>query len=289
MSEDNSLLAFKSVSNFVADLCSVYGKKHKPLKLYNRLISKTMIAHDQAIKKHLGKFREFCIENREAISAQDYTLINKGKISYSDTVYIDLKYIFSLADKDKDTLPEIWQHVLTISALLDPAGKAREILKKNMESGQATVSETNFLTDIIAKVEKSVDPNANPMEAISTIMQSGILTDIISGMQGGISNGQLDIGKLLGAVQGMVSTMGEQATDPDSKQAMTMVTSLMGSLPTGGLPTGLPTGVSGTPSEPSQPPVGLPDMSVMLQSVFGMMSAGATSGASPSQFSTEKK
>ena len=54
----------------------------------------------------------------------------------------------------------------------------------------------DFLTNIIEKVEQNVSPNDNPMEAISSIMKSGIFQELITGMGSGLQNGTLDLNKL---------------------------------------------------------------------------------------------
>jgi len=81
-------------------------------------------------------------------------------------------------------------------------------------------------------------------------MQSGIFTEMMSDL----GSKKLDLGKLLGAVQGMVTTLSNQAgDDPDAKQAMGMlnnVTSMMGNMGNGG---------------------GAPDMSGMMQMMTTMM------------------
>ncbi len=271
MNEETLLIGFKAVCNFIADLTSAFGKKHKPLKLYNRLASHTQISHDQAIRKHIVVFHDFCVANRDAILTKDVSKIVQKKIMYSDRVYIDMGFIFASADDE--TLPAIWQHLLTISAIIDPAGKAKEILKKSSEDGKFS-NETDFLTNVISKVEQSVKPGANPMEAVTSIMQSGIFTDLISGMQGGIQSGKMDITKLLGAVQGMVSNLSSQAgDDPESKQTAAMLTnmsSMMGNIAN---------------KEGGQPP----DMSGMMQMMSTLMTTMATPTAPRVEEIVEKK
>lgn len=231
MNTDSSLVCFKAISNFTSELVELFAKNQRSLKLYGRLINKTTIVHDKSIKKHIDSFRQFCVSNRDAIMSKSVTKITMKKISYSQRVYIDMKEIFDLSDKETSNV--IWDHLLCISALVDPAGNAREILKKNLENGNTGGSETNFLTDIIDKVESSVNPDASPMEAVSSIMQSGIFTDLIGGMNNGLSNGTLDIGKLMGAVQGMVSQLGEKTGgDPQAEGAMNMLNTMMGNMST---------------------------------------------------------
>ena len=234
MNEETSLIAFKAICNFVNDLESVYGKKHKPLKLYKRLVNHTQIMHDQAIRKHIIIFHDYCVVNRDALASQNSSKLVQKTISYSDRVFVDMSIIFHLADQE--TIPVIWKHLLTISAILDPTGNAKNILKKASEDGKSDKDETDFLTNIISKVEKSVKPDSNPMEAVSSIMQSGIFTEMMSDL----GSKKLDLGKLLGAVQGMVSTLGNQVgDDPEAKQAMGMLstmTSMMGNGSSGAAP-----------------------------------------------------
>jgi len=64
---------------------------------------------------------------------------------------------------------------------------------------------------MMEKIEKNVDSNANPMDAISSMMSSGIFTELIGGMGSGIQDGTLDLGKLMGTVQKMVSKMAPEA------------------------------------------------------------------------------
>jgi hypothetical protein len=233
-SSDTSLLTFKAISNFVNELNELFGDKQRSLKLYARLINKTTIAHDKPISKHISAFKTFCVTNRDDILNKNVDL-KESSIRYSEVVYIDITSILKLSDTE--TSNAIWNHILTLSALVDPAGRAKEVLKDNMEKKGAGATETNFLTDIISKVGETVDPEANPMQAVSAIMQSGIFTELLGGMNSGLQNGSLDLGKLMGAVQGMVSTLSDQVpNDGSGDDAMNMLSTMMGGL-TGVKPT----------------------------------------------------
>lgn len=256
--DENFLIAFKSICNFVNDLGSEYGEKHKPLKLYQRLINKTQISHDQIIKKHIDVYYKFCLANRDTIYGKDSEKLVENKIIYSKNVYIDMKYILSIADEENTVC--IWKHLLTISAILDPTGKAKEILRQNVKDNKDSNFESNFLFDMINKVEKNIKPGDNPMDSMSSIMSSNIIGDLMQGVQGGVSSGKLDMGKLLGAVQGMVSSLNDQAgDDPESKQAMGMLnnmTSMIGNMQNS----------TGNGSAD-----GMPDMMQMFSTVLGGM------------------
>jgi len=236
--DDSSLITFKAISNFVSALGSEFGKRQRSLALYCRLISKTTLSHEKPILKHIHSFRDFCIANREAIIDRDETKLQNHIIKYSKNVFINMDHIFKLSDKDndKDNKDVIWNHILTISALVDPSSKAKEILKKNMEARRRngeSGTEEEFLTNIIDKVEQHVDPSANPMQAVAGIMQSGIFTELIGSMSGGLTDGSLDIGKLMGTVQTMVSSIGNMAggdseQSPELSQMTSMMTNLTG-------------------------------------------------------------
>lgn len=251
---DMNLLAFKAIVNFVNDLASEYRSKHKPLKFYQRLINQTQIAHKEAIQKHINAFRSFCIMNRDLIIEKNSASLNESVITYSKRVYIDMNIIFELADDE--TTPIIWNHILTISAILDPVGKAKDLLRKNADAGKTGESEANFLTDIISKVESNIDPNANPMEAVSSMLSSGVLTDLLGSMQSGMKNGEMDMSKLMGAVQGMVSSLGDNVgDDPDATNAMGMLNNMTSMM------SGVTGGGGGEP----------PNMGNIMQMMVGMM------------------
>jgi hypothetical protein len=230
MSQDTLLLAFKAISTFTLELSQIFTSYHS-LKLYARLISKTTLSHDVAINKHVSVFRDFCIANRDAIVNKDLAAMVEDRAAFSERVFIDVKVILGKADTE--TAGAIWNHLLCISALVDPAGKAKAVLKEHMESKDSG-NEADFLTNIISKVEEHVDPEADPMTAVSSIMKSGVFTDLISGMNDGLSSGNLDLGKLMGSVQGMMGAMGGAGGMPDmmggGSDPMAMMTQMMGGM-----------------------------------------------------------
>ncbi len=216
---------FKIISDFVKELNETYGDNNKHLRLYERLINKTMSRHTKPIKKHKEAFKKFCVDNREAITNKDINLLLTDRIQYSVTVYIDMKNILSLSDTDTSLI--IWRHLLAISAFLDPAGKAKEILRSSVNSSNGEgKNESDFLSNIINKVDEHINPNANPMEAIASIMKSGVFTELIGGMNDGLSNGTLDIKKIMGTVQTMLGTINGN-TDNNEFNPINMMNSIL--------------------------------------------------------------
>ena len=226
---DYNLVTFKSISEFVKALTDNFGAKNHSLKLYEHLINKTTLVHEKAISKHIELFRDFCISNRDAITHKDISKMTVLKVEYSSRVYIDFSTIFNDADNDSKSV--IWKYLLTISALVDPAGQAKKILQQNKDSS----NEANFLNNIIEKVEANVNKNSNPLEAVGSLMSSGVFNELITGMNSGVQSGELDIGKLMGTVQTMCSGLnglnGKLETGL-TDNPMSMLNNLMSSLNT---------------------------------------------------------
>lgn len=206
---DYSILAFKHINNFVTELHELFGETNHSLKLYKRLLDKTTINHTIAINKHVEAFKLFCVENRNSILNKNVSELKVNCVIYSDKVYIDFSSIFRSADKETTNI--ILKHLLNISAFLDPTGKAKEMLKNSVKG-----KETDFLNDILSKVENNITPDmaSNPMSAVSSILSSGVFNDLLSNMNNGVKDGSLDLGKLVGTVQNLVSTL-----SPSSQQS----------------------------------------------------------------------
>lgn len=190
---------FKTIRTFITDLAEIFSSSHHELKLYERLIEKTTLKHEIAIRRHIESFRSFCVANRKSIIERSHKALT-GNIVYSDKVFIDIKSI--LDNADDDTRKVIWLHILKICAFVDPSTKAREILKENASN------ESNLINEIMTKVEETVDLNTtNPMEAVTTIMNSGIFNDLMTGMNTKLQDGSIDLSKLMGTVESLCSNI----------------------------------------------------------------------------------
>lgn len=191
---------FKAIIAFITSLAEIYSSSYHELELYDRLIQKTTLKHEVAVRKNIEAFRVFCIQNKNAITKRDYSVID-GVIVYSvNKVFVDVKKI--LEKSDADTRKVIWLHLLKILALIDPTTKAREILKENASN------ESNLIDEIMTKVEANVDlKNTNPIEAVTQIMNSGVFNDLMMGMNNKLQDGSIDLGKLMGTVENLCSNM----------------------------------------------------------------------------------
>lgn len=239
MKTDYNLSTFKAITTFVNDLSEIFAADNHALKLYQRLIEKTTPSHEKAVQKHIEAFKSFCVDNREAILNKNISKLNSNTVKYSDKVFIDFASIFRSADRD--TTNVIWSHLLTISAYVDPTAKAKEILKQNV-----TGNEADFLSDVINKVESHITPEnaANPLLAVSSILSSGVFSDLLTTMNSGMKDGTLDLGKLLGSVQKIATNLSGDNGSDSNPNLGNMINMLSGMIP--------PPQSQSTPSPPGE-------------------------------------
>jgi hypothetical protein len=262
--DNTTILTFKAIVGFISDLNSEFGDKYKSIALYNRLLDKTGIINVGPINKHIDCFRSFFEKNKSGMESKDIEQFQDTKISYSQNVYVDVALILKQSNTDSSSI--IWKHLLTIWGLIDPTSQAKRILHESMKASNGTDKESEFLSNILERVEKSVNEqgpdNSNPMSTIASLMNSGVFTDLINGMQTGLSDGSLDISKLMGSVQGMMSKMGggmPSGAGAGGMPDLSAVMGMMGAMGGGGAASAAGSGGAG----------GMPDLSAMM----GMMSA----------------
>ena len=198
----------------------LYGEDQKSLQFYNLLMEKTGIVHQEPIKKHIKIFYEFCKENEDAILEKNASEMKQWKIVYSDKVFIDLESIFNESDEENREI--LWQHFITLLAVLIPTSRAKELLSIQKKQKQEQGSETNeedFLSSIIQKVSSSinVEDNNDPTKMMSNLMSSGIFSELVDDMNNGFSNGDLDLGKMMSSLQGVMGNLSNVIEDMNKK------------------------------------------------------------------------
>jgi hypothetical protein len=230
-------MIFNAIKAFVNDLGDAFAKDSHPLALYERLINKTTEEHKEAVQKHITAFTTFCMDNIENIKSQTATF--SGQITYSPRVFIDMNEIFK-NELDTSTSKAIWSHLLTISALVDPSCGALQVLKSansipSKKDGavpkiQGEGDEGDFLNDIISRVEEHVNGDvSDPSEAISSIMSSGLIPNLVGSLNDGISSGKLDLSKMMMSVQKMVGSLSsEMGSNGEGGGMPDMLSNMMG-------------------------------------------------------------
>ena len=233
--QDQTLSLFKAISSFVTNLNECYGPGQKTLQLYARLISKTTLVDDAPIKRHIEAFKKFCSMNKDAIIEKNNAKFVEERISYNERVYIDMAQIFRKAQTSEKRI--IWQHLLSICALVDPRSKAKETLKDFINNNNTeTGKEQEFLSDIFDRVGSNIESEGNPLQAVGNLMSSGLFTDIVGTMSNGLESGDLDLGKLMGSMQGMVAGIGNMANqdgqqqNPEMEQMLGQMNAMMSNL-----------------------------------------------------------
>lgn len=231
LANENTLQIYSRIVDFVEQLKEVFcvdGNFHE-IELYNHLLSKTKLSNKHAVEHHVKLFGEFFTRNANAIAKKDEKLIMSQNISYSEKVYLNLTSIFNKADKETKDI--IWNHLLVINALIDPTSDAKNIIQSMKNT---STSEGQFLDTFLTKIESSIDADkmkGDPMSIASSILQSGILSDMVGSIDKGVKSGTLDIGKLVGTMQGMLSGISGQQNPAgaglDINGLMSMITGNM--------------------------------------------------------------
>ena len=201
---DGNYKTFSHICDFVFDLANLYGKNQHSLMLYKHLLDKTKITHKDAIRKHISSFRDFLKKNKDAIMEKKPELLKEKDIVYSQKVKIQMDEIFKMADNEAKSA--IWSHLLVLYNDYEPNNEAVSLLKKTLKP---TEKEENFISNIIEKIEKNIDPNASdPMTAIMGLMNSGVINDVVSTISTGFQDGTIDVNRLMGNVKETMDSSG---------------------------------------------------------------------------------
>lgn len=230
MSEAPIEKIFQCLTSFVVDLGESFASDNHPLALYERLITKTKLVHKEAVEKHVNAFRTFFTANKTNIveSKPEFT----EKIVYSEKVFIDMNAIFKL-EMDSDTRNAIWNHLRVIATLFDPTlpkvASTAIVSSQPVPLIEGDSEEDKFLNKVISKVQTHVtDETADPQAAISNILSSDLIPELVGTINTGMSNGTFNIGKMISSVEKMVTGMG--GGDPQAGEAMNMLRGLMGNM-----------------------------------------------------------
>lgn len=219
----DELNIFKSISSFVKDLAEMYGKKSHPLRLYERLLSKTRVSNTNAIEKHISIFKTFYEKNKEHILARESDKL-QDKIEYSQSIFIEIKSLMQNADRENKEA--IWKHLLYIVSLLDPVSNAKDMLKTMLETSEK--KDGNVINEIIDEIGKNIDTSAssNPMDIINNLMTSGVFAKLVTKVGTEMADGNLNLGSLMGVISNLSGGQG-----PNMANMMSMAATLSQTLP----------------------------------------------------------
>lgn len=212
---DNTKI-FQSITEFINDITNSYGEDDKmiELKAYDKLLSQTTLKHKKQIENHVNIFKNYCKLNEKLIVEKDEKNINN--IKYNDKITIDIKYIFSIAQKTDKSV--IWQHLLKLLYYTNPTVELKAYIK-NMSKNEQD-NESKFLENLVDKLHNSIPEetiNSDPATAVMGLLSSGVLGSLMNEAQQSSSNGTLNLKKLLGTLTNMVSQLSEEDDDIDIK------------------------------------------------------------------------
>jgi len=213
--EENTVQAFTAIKQFVDALADIYDKKKgvSPLGLYRRLL--TFVKADKSegvnIQKFLRGFYTFYKTHNTHLVSNNLTQIPRGThIVYSKNAYIDIQKFIYKSRQDADVLQQIRIHLLTIQAFLETDDAKANLLLQKVSETENLSAEDQFVSNIVQKAQTAIDEldsetANNPMTAVSGLMKSGILTDMIVGLQNQVGSGQMDPSRLLQSMQGTMA------------------------------------------------------------------------------------
>lgn len=221
MSSDNQEKIFIKVLNFIHDLNDVFGQKYGNIKLYNKFLRETPMENQKAVSKQNTIFNNFVKNNFDAILSKDVSKLKDTKILFSEKVFINIKEI--IEETDEDTKSHIFQHLQLIAYLFTNNPEMKQALSNSYKTtnvgGMTTQKassddeESKFITNYMSKIEQTFSEQefSDPMTATFSLLKNGVFTDMIKTLQTDITAGKLDVNKLLGNVQGMMSEIGANA------------------------------------------------------------------------------
>jgi len=238
--DDQKLRIYNAIASFVQDLNTGFGKKYKPVALYNRLIERTTLRDIEAIDRHIKAFQKFFDINTSYIKTKQFGL--SACINYSDRIYLDLGKI--MLKTDKNTHEYVHKHLITIYTLMnlnnEKGKEALETLKQtnaetkndSLELNLPNTNEGNFIKDTLTEMTEQFEnlgDNANPMQMMTSMMQSGFFTKFMGDLQTKMSSGEMNLQSLMGTVTNVITEVAPQ-DGPESDQFKTLINQSIGQL-----------------------------------------------------------
>jgi hypothetical protein len=233
----DNLKPFHTICTFVKELKELFGKEHHNIALYHRLLEKTPITNTTAINKHIAIFSEFLRKNVDCLLGKT-TERMWDKIIFSKKIYINIKEIMDATDVD--TRETIWKYLLSIHFYVFQTEEVRSKLAELLSSKPGSNdNERQFIDNFMNKIEDKFKDKkfTDPMSATQDLLKSGVFTEMVQNMNSELENGKIDIGRLLGTVQGMIGNLSDKVDEsktpdqkpmPDISSMFGMVQNMMG-------------------------------------------------------------
>lgn len=227
--DERTLIGYNAIADFLEDIGAAFeDKKNKPLARYRRLAESTGITNKAWVHKNFTIFKTFTATHRLSIVNKDESAFDRVNIVYKDDapkISLPLGKIFKWATPDEKRV--IWKHLLTILEITNPDSGARDVLQEFREKEGAS-NEEAFLQNVMGRLEDQVGntPTDNPMAAVMNMMSGGFMQSLMGDMQSGVESGDLDLGKLMGTVHGLLGSVGGLAPGGAESNPFAMLSEL---------------------------------------------------------------
>jgi len=209
---------FSAIKAFITDASECFGEEQKGLGLYKTLIDKTLFSKKEIVKKHIEIFNLFLKSNLKVLKSQNVEEFNPESLEYSKNVSFNVK---NLIKSSPDPTP-IWNHLIFIYKLIDPSVDLEET---NILCTLSEGEEKNVIEDMFSQITSSLGDVKDPMTAINNIVGSGMLNSLANTIGEKVSNGDVDVNKLMGMVTGMLNTAGG-----DTNEVQNIIGTVLGNM-----------------------------------------------------------
>lgn len=225
--------AFTAIKMFVDELYEGFKEeetKTSPLLLYWRFLTLVEKNENLAGKTLIcnGFYDFFKSYDKELFSNKTGDIPEGTRIYYpkQQGIYIDIcKYLKPSPD---DTHIIVRQHLMTISGILNPDEKKLKAIERSEKSNAVLAipndgsEESKFLSGIMEKAKSSmadieVDGD-NPTSAVMGLLQSGLVNDMMEGIQEGMGSGKFKYRKMARTMQALISSFIPEGDDDDSDE-----------------------------------------------------------------------
>lgn len=195
----DTLKVFTKALAFVSELTRVNNDPQ--INIYYKVMKKTPIGNETAIKKHVNAFSNYIIKNETAILNKSIKDLTTDKIVLNDKVYLEIAKYFTLTNVDV-----MFQHLLLLLHLCKPSDNSKQKLveiSNSTSQSKGEAGENKFLSKYIKKMEEEYGDKefTDPMSAAMSMMQSGMITNLIQDISEGVKTGELNPESLLSSVQ----------------------------------------------------------------------------------------
>lgn len=229
-SNEPNFKAFSKIQMFLKQLAESYGNEFNDINKYYSVCKKTILSNTAAIVKHVKLFEDYLAVNLDAIKENDKTKLTNDWISYTDKIKINLKLI--LAKTDAKDCNSIFKHLQVIQYVINPDQELKTALTTKSKEEQFFDKMINQLkTEYEGKEEG--DMNLGSLTNMNDLMRvkdsNPQIGGLVSELQEGFENGNLDLGKMAQSAMSMVSQVGgpEAQNDPQVAGMMSMLSNLM--------------------------------------------------------------